>query len=443
MIRFYGVGGYEEVGKNMSALEVDGHVVILDMGWDLEEVLANFPDYDPKKISEKDLKNVGAIPDDRKISHLKDKVDAIVLSHAHLDHIAAAPKLARKYDAPIIATPFTIEVLKQNAEEEPFEIKNRLIPLNLNDSYDLGPFEIEFVYATHSTVQVAIVVIHTDKGLVVYGNDYKFDRTPVIGQQTNIQRLRELGKEGVLAFISDAVRIERSGRSHSESVAREMLKDVVYEIAGDKRGMILTTFASHIQRLKSMIDIAHSIGRKPVLIGRSMRNYVYAAKQAGIIDLTQEAEVIGTGHATNNKMEQIKNEGRENYAIITTGHQGEPYSGLDRMSRDQLPLKIQDEDKVIFSSETIPTPTCKANKSKLKQRLRKRGARLYLDIHVTGHCCLEDKRESLKLLNPKHFIPCHAGVDKLSKAADMAIGLGYELGETVHVLQNGQSVTLK
>jgi ribonuclease J len=225
-IKLYALGGYEEVGRNMTCLEIGNEAVILDMGVYMDRFIP-FQDQ-IHQCSANTLIKEDVIPDDRSINHLRTKMKAIILSHAHLDHIGAAFWLSSNYNCPIFTTPYTHKILQQREKNNQVKLKNKIISITPNSSYKISDkIEIEFIHVTHSVIQSSMINIITSEGNVLYSLDYKFDNHPVIGQKTNKQRLRELGKEHMLALIVDSTNAEKENKTYSESVAQEMLRDVV------------------------------------------------------------------------------------------------------------------------------------------------------------------------------------------------------------------------
>ncbi|MEF8757614.1 MAG: ribonuclease J, partial [Halobacteriales archaeon] len=252
------IGGYEEVGRQMTAVRAGDDVVIFDMGLNLSQVLVH-DNIETEKMHSLDLIDMGAIPDDRVMSDLEGDVQAIVPTHGHLDHIGAISKLAHRYDAPVIATPFTIELVKQQIQsEEKFGVENDLVKMDAGGSTKIGDagLELEFVNVTHSIIDAINPVLHTPEGSIVYGLDKRMDHDPVLGDPIDMKRFREISREGngVLAYIEDTTNAAKKGRTPSESVARHHLKDVINSMEDYDGGIVATTFSSHIARVKSLVD---------------------------------------------------------------------------------------------------------------------------------------------------------------------------------------------
>ncbi|MBW3012060.1 MBL fold metallo-hydrolase, partial [Candidatus Woesearchaeota archaeon] len=255
------VSGYSEIGRNMSAVRVDDEVILLDMGLHLDNYIETVGEDEPTKYSKELLIKKGAIPDDSSIKDWKDKVKAIVLTHAHLDHIGAVPYLANHYDCPIIGTPFTVEILKAIVKDNNFSLKNTIKQLSVNAKYQISKnITIELINVTHSIPQTAIIAIHTPKGTVMYANDFKFDMFPVLGMKASPERFKKI--ENVLVLIVDSLYADKEMKTPSESVAKAMLKDVLIGTNSENRAILVSTFSSHIARLSSIVKYGKRLGRK-------------------------------------------------------------------------------------------------------------------------------------------------------------------------------------
>ena len=437
------VGGYNEVGRNMTAVKFGDKAVIFDMGLHIEKVV-NHEDEERYNLKSDQLLDIGAIPDYRTIDDWKENVVAIMIGHCHLDHIGAVVHIAGKYpNAPIIGTPYTIEILKSIIIDDKIKLPNKLVVLNADSSLELEKdLTVEFVNITHSTLQTVVIALHTSEGTVVYANDFKLDDHPTIGQKPNMKRLRQLGEKGVKVLILDSLNAGIFKKTPSEKVAKEMLKDVLLGTNNRGHAIIATTFSSHIARLKSIVELGMKMNRKVIFLGRSLHKYVTAAEKLKLVKISGQALVIGYSREVRQKLAQIAKEGRDKYLIVCTGNQGEPNSMLSRLAGQELPWKFQPDDHVVFSCRTIPSPSNQANRELLERRLRNQKVRIFSDIHVSGHASREDHRDFLDALKPEHIIPSHGDITKLSAMADLASELGYTLGKTVHLMQNGQRLTI-
>jgi ribonuclease J len=445
VIKIHTIGGYNEVGKNMTALEIDEDVILFDAGLFLPAIVG--VSEKERILTEKGMRNLGALPDDIYLEKhgLRQKVRALLISHAHLDHVGAVPYIAPRYNVPVIGTPYTIEVLKVLMEDSNQKIRNRVIPVHLNGSYIIrgrrNSYKVEFINITHSTLQCAIVAVHTPYGIVMYANDYKLDNSPVLGEKPNYARLRELSRIGVKALIVDCLYAPDDRKTPSEKIARGLLEDVLFTTDNRKSGIIITTFSSHIARLKTISEFGRRLNREVVFLGRSLIKYVTAAHRVSKLSFINQIRLLNQRKQIQNMLKRINRE-RERYLVVCTGHQGEPGSVLDRISRHQLSLRLSQNDHVIFSSKTIPTPINEENRQQLERRLKKHHARIFDNVHCSGHGGREDLRDLINLLKPEHIIPSHGDVRKLTAGASLAVEMGYKLNKTVHVLQNGQMLNL-
>jgi len=435
------IGGYEEVGKNMTAINVDGEIIIFDMGLMLDRVLIH-EDTDISKMHSLNLIEMGIIPDDTVMKNIEGEVKAIVVSHGHLDHIGAITKLAHRYNAPIIGTPYTIELIKREIlSEKKFDVRNPLVTLNAKESIDLtSNLTLEFINITHSIPDAVLPVLHTPYGAIVYGNDFKFDNFPVVGERPDYRAIKKIGKEGVLCMISESTRVEYEGKTPSEKVASDLLKNDLLGTDNQSNAVIVTTFSSHIARIKSTTEIAEKMGRTPILIGRSMVKYCGIAEDIGIVEFPEDTRMAGDPSAVDRIFREIMKEGKENYLLIVTGHQGEEGAVLSRMATEKTPFKFEKYDQVVFSADVIPNPMNAAQRYMLEARLKRLGVRVFKGAHVSGHASKEDHRDMLRWINPEHIIPSHGDFNLTTAYAKLAEEEGYRLGEDVHLLRNGQSL---
>ncbi len=435
------VGGYNEVGKNMTAIKMGDEVIIIDMGFYLPAVI-DLGEEEDHDVSFEELKRAGAFPDDSLIKDWKDKVKAIVIGHCHLDHIGAVPYLADKYKCPVYGTPFTIEVLKSICNDEKIKLKNDLRKINPNSKLKLtNKITLELIGITHSTLQSSLILLGSDEGKVLYCNDFKFDNTPVLGKKPNYERLRKLSKENVVALISESLYAHREGKTYSEKIARELLKDVMLNTNSKGKAMFVTTFASHLERIYSAIEFAKKLNRKVLFLGRSMAKYIKAAEAVGIVNFSKDGIIAGYSKQVKKELEKVeKNRGK--YVVICTGSQGEPNSVLDKILRKRLPFKFTEKDNVIFSCRTIPDPINIANREVLEKKLKKYKARIFTDVHASGHASREDLRDLIEMVKPKNVIPSHGDNVKLNALGEIAEECGYKMGSTLHIMHNGKRVKL-
>lgn len=438
MLEITAVGGYSEVGKNMTLVRYKDEAVILDMGLNIEKYIDISGDGETA-VTSYDLKEGGAVPDDSKITHYRSNVIAIATSHAHLDHIGAIQFLAAHYDADIFCTPFTAHVLEKILDDNNLVLPNQIKKSKTGKIYRIGEYlSLEFVHVTHSTPHSSIIIVHTPEGAVVYANDFKLDKYPTLGKTTNIKRLEAIGKKGVKALVIEALYADRPGHTPSEKDARDDLKDVMDMICRSKDAVFITTFSSHIARLKSIVEFGLKTGRKIVFLGRSLAKYVYAAEEAGIIRFSDKVEVCAFPSQIRKALGTIEKQGRDKYIAVCTGHQGEEKAVLSRITDKKLGFGMLKGDKVIFSCQVIPAESNIRNRKALEKKLRTKGVELFLEVHASGHAFTEDHKDLIRVLNPETVIPSHAGDERV----DLLIQTAKECGvEKTYKLSDGDTIT--
>ena len=442
-IEIIAVGGYNEVGRNMTAVRCGKEIVIFDMGLRLDQVMIH-EDADIENMHSLDLIEMKAIPDDTIMNAIEGSVKAIVCSHGHLDHIGAIPKLAHRYNAPIISTPYTSELIRQQiAGEQKFGVNNKLFALRSGQRYTISPhLTLEFVRSQHSIIDTVFPVLHTPRGAIVYANDFKLDRTPVLGEPPDFARLRQLGKEGVLALIVESTNISEKGRCPSEKIARDLVRDTITSYEDDKSAIFVSTFSSHISRVKTIAECAHEIGRKPILLGRSMERYSSAAEQLKLVGFPETLSMFGNRRTVDRTLRRIMKTGKDKFIPIVTGHQGETGAILTRIVMGDTPYKLEKGDKILFSAKVIPNPMNYGQRYLVEARAKMAGVRIFDELHVSGHAYREDHYEFLHLLNPQHIIPAHGDINMTGGYAKFAEEIGYTLGNDLHILRNGQKTLI-
>jgi len=442
------VGGYSEVGKNMTAVNLGEDALIFDGGLHLPAIVELQEQEIQQQVhSEKKLRSIGAIPDDLILDSLgvREKVRAILPSHAHLDHIGALPYFAYRYNAPIATTPFTISVLKRLVEDNSTTIPNKLIQIQPNASYFIKGkrrnYEVEFINMTHSTPQTAMIAVHTPEGVIVYANDFKLDNNPILGMPPNYTALKRIAKQGVKVLIIDSLYSYDERKTPSEKVARALLEEVMLTVDNKNSSIFITTFSSHIARLKSIVDFSRKLNRRVYFLGRSLKKYTSAAIEAGICPFKNDIYMGSYKKQVESILKKVAKD-RDHAVVVCTGHQGEPGSIMERLSRKVLPFDFQKNDNILFSSKTIPVPVNIANKGQMDKRLKKSGVRIFDNVHVSGHAGREDSRDLITLLNPQHIIPSHGPLSVTTPMVELAQELGYRAGKNVHLVQNGQRIKL-
>ena len=440
-IEVIAVGGYEQIGKNMTAVKVNDDVVIFDMGIHLDRLHIH-EDTDISRMHSLDLIERGVIPDDTLMREVDGKVRAIVCTHGHLDHIGAIAKLAHRYEAPIIATPYTIALIEKTIKgERKFKVNNPLKTVNPGEKLQISPnLTLEFVRTTHSIPQTITAALHTPEGVIIYANDFKFDNHQMVSPPPDYRRFRDIGKKGVKVAIMDTTNIKekQESKTHSEKIARDLLKDVLKGPLEERKGLIVTTFSSHIERIQAITKIAERSRRKVLILGRSMERYCSIAEALGILNLPRNVSIYGNSKSINKALARA-NENRTKYMLLVTGHQGEPDALLPRIANNKTNFEIKPGDNIVFSAATIPNPINLANRDLLDRRIKERGARIYNNVHVSGHAGPEDLRDFIRMLNPQHLIPSHGDLSHLAAFVELAEEEGYKLGNDVHILRNGQA----
>ena len=384
---FCPLGGSGEIGMNMNLFGY-GHPG--NHKWIMVDIGVTFAD--------DTLPGIDLIyPDPGFITERKDNLLGIVITHAHEDHIGAIAHLWPKLKCKIFATPFTAILIKEKFKEKQIDITNDLSIVQLNGSVDLNPFEIEYITLTHSILEPNGLRIKTPAGIILHTGDWKVDPNPLIGDEINSKRLKEIGDEGVLAMICDSTNVFSSGRSGSELDVRKNLLNIMERL---KKKIIVTSFASNVARMESVFYCAEKTGREISLVGRSMHRIYKAARQCGYLKNT--IDPIDPRDA--------KNFPREKIVYLCTGSQGEPLGAMMRISNYSHPdVYIEEGDAVIFSSKIIPGNEKKLYK--LHNQLVREGIEVISEetefIHVSGHPNREDLRDMYQWVKPKCVIPVH------------------------------------
>ncbi len=440
-MKIYGIGGFNEVGKNMTAVDLGEDVILFDCGLFLPPIVEL--EESEKAYTEKKLRAIEAIPSDDILDGLglRNKVRAIISSHAHLDHIGAIPFLAYRYNAEIIGTPFTIEVLKTLLRDEKIFLKNKLRTVQPNSfCYVQGKnqkYKVDFINITHSTIQTSLLALHTKEGIVLYANDFKLDNSPVLGKKPNYEKIKEISKEGVKVLIVDALYSGDDRKTASEKVARTLLEDVLLTTTNEGAGLFVTTFSSHIARLKSITEFGKKLNRKLLFLGRSLNKYVSAASRVDMCPFRKDVEIATYRNQLQRALKKVEKD-RQGYMVVCTGHQGEPGSILDRLARNKLPFNFKNQDHVVFSSSVIPTKASIENRAKLDAKLKKRGIRMFNNVHVSGHAGREDLRDFINMVNPEHIIPAHGEHAKTAPMVELGEELGYKDKKNIHLINDKQ-----
>ncbi|MCH7650187.1 MAG: ribonuclease J [Nitrospinae bacterium] len=333
--------------------------------------------------------------------------------------------------------------MKKVLEDEKKQIPNKIITVQVNSSIKIKgknrEYYVEFINMTHSIPHTAMIALHTKEGIVVYGNDFKIDNTPVLGDKPNYKALNRISKQGVKVAIIDSLYCGSETKTPSEKIARNMIEEVLLTVRNEKAAIFVTTFSSHIARLKSIVEFGKKLDRKIFFIGRSLERYMSAASRINLVQFRKDVELKTYKNQVSSALRQVS-KNREKYMVVCTGNQGEPGSILTRISSGQLPYKIEKGDNIIFSSRTIPTAITIANREKLEKSLKTKGARIFTDVHASGHLSREDIRDLIEMVNPKHIIPIQGDLATLTPVAELGKEIGYEVGKNMHMMQNCETL---
>ncbi len=437
-MKIHTIGGYEQVGMNMTAVEVDGELVIFDMGYNMEEVIGSDEQID--ELTTNQTLETGAIPKDKSI--MNKNVKAIVIGHGHLDHVGAIPKLAGQYDAPIVCTPFTKKIVERGLEGDRKNINNNIVEIETGDSYTISDdLELEFIRNNHSIPDATLSYLKTKDGGVIYGNDMKFDRDPIVGENADIERMKEIGeKEDLKVMIPGTTSADKDGRVRPEEAVRVEMNQLLENCYDAGGAVFVTTFSSQIQRLNSILE-ANDGRRKVAFVGRSLKEYTQSAEELDLIDLS-DVEVASYYDECEKLMDRIDGE-RDEWLVVATGNQGEPGSQMDKLASQQYPFSFNKGDHVIFSSRVIPTPPSKANRYWLEKKLTDQGVRLYKNIHTSGHAQKEDHRDFITFLQPENIVPSHGPIQKQGDYLQLAREEGYTLEKDIFLSENGRTIEIE
>jgi ribonuclease J len=413
-LRIIPLGGIGQIGKNMMVFEYGDQLLIVDCG-------LMFPESDMLGI---DI----VIPDMEYVFERKDKVQGIIVTHGHEDHIGGLPYLMQQVQAPLYATRLTRGLIEVRLKEHHLLDDAELRTVSPGDVVHLGNFSVEFFRVCHSIPDGVGLGITTPVGLVVHSGDFKFDQTPVDGRLTDFATLAELGGRGVLALFSDSTNAETDGHTPSEQVVGETFEQVFARAPGR---IIVATFASNISRVQQVVDTARKFDRRVGIVGRSMINYAKAASGLGYLDL--EPDELLAPHEMNALPP-------ERVAIACTGSQGEPTSALVRMALgEHRQVNIHPGDTVIVSATPIPGNEELVNRT--INNLFRAGARVYhherMQVHVSGHGSREEHKLMLNLIQPRFFVPIHGEYRHLVHHARMAEQVGIP-PENIFVIESGQ-----
>ena len=384
-VRIIPLGGLGEVGKNMTVIEYEDEMIVVDCG-------IGFPDEDMPGI---DL----VIPDFSYLEANKEKIQGVFLTHGHEDHIGAVPYLLRTLNLPVYGTPLTLGIIKNKLQEHILPWNPDLRTVKAGDKIKRGFFEVEFIHVNHSIADACALAIRTPLGTIVHTGDFKLDTSPIDGEMMDIVRLGELGREGVTMLLCESTNAERPGHTPSEKKVGSSL-EYIFSTHPKKR-IIIATFSSNVHRVQQIIDTSIRHKRKVAITGRSMLNIVSAATELGYMKIPAGVLV---------DLNDIKRYKPSELTLITTGSQGEPMSALYRMAfSDHAQVTLDSNDLVVLSASAIP------GNEKLVGRIINEFSKnevevlhdAVVEVHVSGHACQEELKLMQALIKPKYFMPIH------------------------------------
>ena len=420
-IKIIPLGGINEIGKNITAIEYKEDIVIIDCG-------LKFPDDDMFGI---DI----VIPDISYLLKNSEKIKGIFLTHGHEDHIGALPYVLRQLNLPVYGTKLTLGIVETKLKEHGLLGSTELVRVKPKDIIKLSSVSVEFIKTNHSIADSVAIAIHTPLGVVLHTGDFKIDYTPIDGEMMDFARLAEIGRKGVLVMMADSTNVERPGYTMTEKVVGETFDRLFGKATGR---IIVATFASNVHRIQQIITSAQKYNKKVSVSGRSMENIVQVAIELGYIEADKDVLV---------PIDQIGKYPNDKMVIITTGSQGEPMSALARMAASEhRKITIVPGDTVIISA--TPIPGNEKFVSKVVNQLFKKGAEVIYDsvekIHVSGHACQEELKLMQALVRPRFFIPVHGEYRHLKKHGELAMELGLpeknlvicENGDVIEVTRN-------
>ncbi len=405
-LRIVSLGGLDEIGKNVTLYEYGDDMMLVDCGM-------TFPDEDMPGI---DI----VIPDFTYILKNKDRIKGLVVTHGHEDHIGAIPYLLKEFNVPIYGTRLTIGLISGKLKEHRLLGSAKLHVIQPGDTIQLGAFSVEAIHVNHSIPDAVAYAIRCPAGLVVQTGDFKIDTTPIDSKVIDLGRFAELGKEGVLALLSDSTNAERPGFTASERIVGDSFSTFFKRADDNHQRIIVATFSSNIHRVQQIVDEAVKHGRKVAVSGRSMINVVGIASELGYLKVPDGVLI---------DIDMIRRYKPEQLVIVTTGSQGEPMSALHRMAYgDHRQVAIVPGDMIIISA--TPIPGNERTVGKVVNELLKLGAdviyeKMY-DVHVSGHACQEEMKLMLSIVRPKYFIPVHGERKMLVKHAGLAKAVGID-----------------
>lgn len=421
-IKIIPLGGLNAIGMNITVIEDENDIIVIDCG-------NAFPTEDLLGI---DL----VIPDVTYLKRNQNKIRGMVLTHGHEDHIGAIPYILKELNMPIYGTKLTLALVEGKLKEHKI-VGYKLNTVNFSDIIKLGNMYVEFIKTNHSIVDSAALAVYTRAGIVMHTGDFKVDYTPVFGDTIDLTHFAEIGRMGVLALLSDSTNATKQGFTMSERTVGKIFDSIFNEHSNDR--IIVSTFASNVDRVRQVIDTAAKYGRKVAIEGKSMINIITIATELGYINIPKGTLI---------QTEMLKNYPDDKTVIITTGSQGESMAALSRMAQGtNKKLNIKAGDVVILSSTPIPGNEKAVNKI-IDELYRKHATVIYQDTHVSGHACAEEIKLIYTLVNPKYAIPVHGEYRHRREAATIAESVGVdkkkclllEVGDVLEICENSAKV---
>lgn len=413
-VRVIPLGGLGEIGKNITAIEYGDEIIVVDCG-------ISFPDEEMYGV---DL----VIPDINYLIDKKENIKGLFLTHGHEDHIGATPYILQQLNMPIYGTKLTLGLVENKLREHNMLSDCVLVPVDAGEDVILDKIRVEFIRVTHSIADSCALAIHTPLGIILHTGDFKIDYTPIDGLVMDLNRIGELGEEGVLLLLADSTNVERSGHSISEKTIGETLLRI---FSNAKGRVIVATFASNIHRMQQIVNASLKYNRKISFSGRSMENISKVAMDLGYLHIPEESIL---------DIDDTSKYSDENITIITTGSQGEPMAGLSRIAYgSHRKITINSNDLFIISASPIPGNDKMISKV-INQLFRKGVDVIYEDleeVHVSGHAYQEELKLVHTLAKPKYFMPVHGEYRHLKHHSDLAIRLGMDQKD-VFTLETGQ-----
>ena len=418
-VRFTPLGGLGEIGGNIAVLETETTAIIIDVGM-------SFPDESMHGV---DI----LVPDFSYLQVIKDKIKAIIITHAHEDHIGAVPYLFKELKFPIYGTPLALAMIENKFNEHGLQKDTSYFRfVSKREQYEIGDLKVEWMHMTHSIIDACSLAIETPAGTVIHTGDFKIDHTPIDGYTADLQRFAHYGAKGVLCLFSDSTNSYKAGFTKSEAVVGNTF-DTLYMLA--KGRMIMSTFSSNVHRIYQAMDRGIKHGRKICVIGRSMERNVEVTRALGYVDIPDKHFI---------EPHEINKYSDNEILIVTTGSQGEDMAALFRMATNEhRHIKLKPTDTIIISAKAIPGN--EGSVSRMMNHIVKTGATVryqdFADIHVSGHAAQEEQKLILRLVQPKFFLPVHGEYNHIAQHAKTGVKCGVD-ERNILLMSDGDQVEI-